>query len=219
MTDSERWRGGVFFLLYLLVFPHLNSWLQRMLMGDGETLVAEANVLYYAVLFTLTLFIFWSFLKRDFLELIDWLPENLFGIVVGLGVAGVLHALVGLLSFPVADPISAQYAGEFAAAPVPTAVLVLLLIPVVEETLFRGLIYGNLRNYSRPLALVVSSLFYAVCCVWRYALEYGDARYLLLSVLYLPMSAALTWCYDSAGSIWGAVLLHSGLNGLILLLG
>ena len=40
MTDSERQRGWVFFGLYLLVFPYLNAWVQRVLMGDGEPLVA-----------------------------------------------------------------------------------------------------------------------------------------------------------------------------------
>ena len=47
---------AVFFLLYLLVFPRLNAWVQRVLMGDGEALVAEANVIYYLFLFIITLF-------------------------------------------------------------------------------------------------------------------------------------------------------------------
>ncbi len=217
MTASEWQRGLVFFFLYLLVFPHLNAWAQRLIWGDGEILVAEANVVYYTFLFALTLFVFWSFLKQNFIELLDWLPENLFGIVVGLAGAGMLYLLVSLLPFPVPDPISLQYAAQFAIAPVPTAVLVLILIPVVEETVFRGLIFGKLRNYSRPMALVVSALLYAVACVWRYALDYSDPRYLLLAVLYLPMSIALTWCYDNGGSVWGAVVLHSAINGTILL--
>ena len=73
MTASEGQRGAVFFLLYLLVFPRLNAWVQRVLMGDGEALVAEANVIYYVFLFALTLFIFWEFLKTDFFRLLDWL--------------------------------------------------------------------------------------------------------------------------------------------------
>ena len=39
---------------------------------------------------------------------------------------------------------------------------------------------------------------------------------LLLALLYLPVSAALTWCYERGGSVWGCVLLHGGLNGLTL---
>ncbi len=218
MTVSEQRRGMVFFLLYLLVFPRMNAFLQRLWMGDGEVLVAEANVIYYAFLFTLALFVFWSFLKKDFLGLMDWLPENLFAVGVAVLLAGGLQAVLSLLPFPVADPISLQYAQEFRLAPAPTLVLILLLIPVVEETLFRGLIYGSLRGYSRPLGAAVGVVLYALAVVWRYALEWKDPRYLLLTILYLPMSAALTWCYDRGGSVWSCVVLHGLLNGLVLIM-
>lgn len=216
MTGSERRRGLVFFLLYLLFFPRANAWLQQLWMGDGEVLVAEANVLYYAFLFVLCLFIFWDFLKKDLLGLLDWLPENLFAAAVGLLLSGGLYAVLSLLPFPVRDPISLQYAQEFQAAPAPTLALILLLIPLVEETVYRGLIYGSLRPYSRTLAMGFCALLYALAQVWRYALELSDPRYLLLGLLYLPMSAALTWCYDRGGSVWSCMVLHGGLNGVIL---
>ena len=129
-----------------------------------------------------------------------------------------MNALLRLLPFPVSDPIPAQYAAEFGAAPIPTLALLLLLIPLVEETLFRGLLFGQFRGYSRPLAYVITSVFYALAAVWRYALERGDARYLLLSVVYLPLSIACTWCYDNGGSVWATAFLHAGLNGIILFL-
>lgn len=216
MTASERRRGLAFFLLYLLVFPRVNAWLQQLWMGDGEVLVAEANVLYYAVLFTLSLFIFWDFLKKDFLALLNWLPENLVAVAVALLLSGGLYAVMSLLPFPVRDPISLQYAQEFQAAPAPTLTLILLLIPVVEETIYRGLIYGSLRPYSRGLAMGFCIVLYALSQVWQYALDLSDPRYLLLTVLYLPMSAALTWCYERGGSVWSCVVLHGGFNGVIL---
>lgn len=219
MTASEGQRGAVFFLLYLLVFPRLNAWVQRVLMGDGEALVAEANVIYYSFLFVIAVFVFWGFLRKDFEGLLDWLPENLFGVIVGLVGAGAAMIVLYRLPFVQADPIGRQYAEEFAAAPMATLVLILLLIPIVEETLFRGLFFGQLRGYSRALALPVSILFYALAHVWRYALEAGEVRYLFpLMLLSLPMSIALTWCYDNGGSVWSCVVLHGALNGLSLLL-
>lgn len=218
MTDAESRRGMVFFLLYFFLFPYLNAFAQRLIFGDAETLIAEANVVYYGILFALCLVLFWNFLKEDFQGLMDWLPENTAGILLGLVGAGVMNALLRLLPFPVADPIPQQYAAEFGAAPIPTLVLLLLLIPLVEETLFRGLLFGQFRGYSRPLAYVLTSVFYALAAVWRYALERGDARYLLLSVAYLPLSIACTWCYDNGGSVWATAFLHAGLNGIILFL-
>lgn len=218
MTDAESRRGLAFFLLYFFLFPYLNAFAQRLIFGDAETPIAEANILYYAVLFILCLLLFWNFLKEDFLKLVDWVPENTFGVLLGLVGAGVMSALLRLLPFPVADPIPAQYVAEFGVAPIPTLVLLLLLIPVVEETLYRGLLFGQFRGYSRPLAYIITSTFYALAAVWRYALERGDPRYLLLSVVYLPLSIACTWCYDNGGSVWATAFLHAGLNGIILFL-
>ena len=216
MTDSERRRGWVFFALYLLVFPYLNAWAQRLLMGEGEAPVAEANVVYYVLLFALALLVFWTFLRHGFSLLVDWLPENAFAFVTGLAGAGLLHFLVTLIPYPVQNPSEMQYLQEFAISPVATAVLLVVLIPLIEETLFRGLVFGSLRQYSRPLAYVVSVLVYALACVWRYALEIGDPAYLLLFIQYLPMSLALAWCYDNGGSIWSPIALHMVLNALIL---
>ena len=217
MTASERSRGLVFFALYLLVFPYLNAWAQRVISGDGEPLVAEANVLYYALLFTLSLLLFWSFLKRDFQELLNWLPENLFGLVIGLLAAGGLHLLVRRFPFPVSDPIAAQYAAEYAAAPVPTLVLILLLIPLVEEVLFRGLVFGNLKDRSRTVAYLVSCLLFALLHVWQYAVESRDAAYLLVMVRYLTPGVVLAWAYEHTGTLWASFGVHAAANALSVL--
>lgn len=216
LPDSRRRWGLVFFLLYLTVFPSLNLLLQRVLFGDAEPPMSQVNLVYYGILFALALLLFWRELRSDLAGLWDWLPENLIGLVVCLTVAGALHLLVSRAPFPVADPISAQYAHEFQLAPGPTLVLILVLIPLVEEILFRGLFYGQLRELSRPLAIVAVTVVYALSTVWRYAWEAGDPRYLTLALLYLPMSAALTLCYENGGSVWTTALLHGGLNGFIL---
>lgn len=218
LTRAETLRGWVLFLLYLFVLPLLNARAQKYFAGDGEVLVAEANVIYYVLVFLLVLASFWGFLRRDFQTLFDWLPENLFWVVAGLLGAGALRVLLSQLPFPVSDPILAQYLEEFRVAPVPTLALILVLIPLAEETLYRGLLLGRLRDYHRGAALAVCTILYALARVWRYALETGDARYLLLAVLYLPMSLALNLCYDRGGSVWAAVVLHGGINALVLLI-
>ncbi len=216
MTRSERRRGWIFFALYLLVLPYLNALVQRLLFPDGEIPAAEAGVVYYAVLTLLALLFFWSFLRHGFSLLLDWLPENSFAFLTGLGGAVLLEYLFSFLPLPVQDPIPLQYAAEYALAPAATAVLVILLIPLVEETLFRGLIFGTFRQYGRPIAYSVAVLLYAFACVWRYALDFGDLAYLLLALRYIPMSLALTWCYDNGGSIWAVVALHAVLNAITL---
>ena len=196
LTRAEMGRGWVFFALYLTVFPLSMGWVQRAF--HGELPVAEANVVYYLLL--------------------DWLPENLFAFGTGLVGAGVLHLLVMLIPLPVQNPTPENYAQQFALSPAATVVILVVLMPLVEEPLFRGLLFGATRRYSRALGYVLSTLVFALYCVWQFVYSYGtvDFRYLLLFLQYVPMSLALTWCYDNGGSIWSPIALHMVLNALIL---
>lgn len=216
MSRSEQRRGWVFFALYFFAFPFLMAWVQRSF--GGEWPVAEANVVYYLLLVVLVFLLLWSFLKQGFSLLLDWLPENLFAVLTGLAGALALRFLVLLPSYPVQNPNAANYAAEYFFAPAATVVIVVLLMPLVEEVLFRGLLFGGLRGYSRPLAYVLSTALYCLYSVWQFVFTFGavDLRYLLLMAQYLPMALALTWCYDAGGSIWSPVVLHAILNALSL---
>lgn len=219
-SRSEFYRGWVFFALYLLVFPVLMGQLQRMLSQrfDFFLQAPEFSLIYYFLLLCATVLLFWGFLRQQFDLLLDWLPENLFACVAGLAGAGVLHILTLLIPFPVENPNIFSYPESFALAPASTVVVLVLLMPILEEVLFRGLLFSSLRGYSRPLAFAVSILSYALYCAVQFVPVPGglDLRYLLLAVQYLPMGIALTWCYDHGGSIWSAVVLHIAINGFSL---
>ena len=181
--------------------------------------MAEANVVYYLIIASLTFLVFWSFLKTGFRLLLDWLPENLFAFVTGLVGAEVLSFLVGLIPLPVQNPNLISYPEQYYFAPTATVFILVVLMPLVEEPLFRGLLFGSVRNYSRPLGYVLSVILYSFYCAVQFVYAFGtlDLRYLLLMIQYAPMALALAWCYDRGGSIWSAVALHMAINGFTLL--
>ena len=216
LTSAEMGRGWVFFALYVFVFPILMGVIQRSF--GGELPVAESSVVYYLLSVTLVFLVFWSFLRHGFNLLLDWLPENLFAFATGLAGAGVLHLLVMRLPYPVENPNHFNYIEQYALAPAATVVILVVLMPIAEEVLFRGLLFSTVRRYSRPLAWVLSTLVYALYCVWQFIFSYGtvDFRYLLLFVQYVPMSLALTWSYDNGGSVWTPIALHAAINAFSL---
>ncbi len=218
LTSSESYRGWVFFALYLFVFPRLMGFLQKTLGEHWQLLPAEYSVIYYLLSVTLVVLVFWSFLRNGADILLDWLPENLFAFGSGLVGAVALTLLVNLIPLPVEDPFFDLYAEQFFYFPGATVLILVVLTPIVEEVLFRGLMFGSLRKYSRPLGYAVTTLVYAFFQAQQYAFTPGsvDLRYLLLIIRYLPGSAALTWCYDNGGSIWTPVSLHMALNGICL---
>ena len=114
------------------------------------------------------------------------------------------------LPYPVENPNVYNYLEQYAMSPAATVVIVVVLMPIVEEALFRGLLFGAVRRYSRALAYGLSTLLFAVYCVWQFVFTYNgmDLRYLLLFAQYVPMSLALCWSYDNGGSVWTPVALH-----------
>lgn len=217
LTRAELGRGWVFFALYVFLFPWLMGWAQRSY--QGEFPVAEANVVYYLIIAALTFVVLWSYLKLSFRLLLDWLPENLFAFVTGLAGGEVLTFLVNLIPLPVQNPNLMSYREQYYFAPAATILILVVLMPLVEEIFFRGLLFTTVRGYSKALGYVLSVAVYALYCAAQFVYAFGmvDLRYLLLMIQYAPMALALTWCYDRGGSIWSAVVLHMVFNGFTLL--
>lgn len=88
----------------------------------------------------------------------------------------------------------------------------IFLAPLVEETLFRGVVFGSLRPKHRVLAYALSTGLFALLHVWQYILVSADASLLVYALQYIPSGVALAYCYERSGSIWPPVFLHMLLN-------
>ncbi|NCE63626.1 CPBP family intramembrane metalloprotease [Pseudoflavonifractor sp. 524-17] len=215
-TPAQCARGLVLALFHLIFFPFAMVWVQRT--AGGEIPAAEANAVCYLLSVVLAFALFWGVLREHFNRLLDRPAEHLVILLAALAAAGALHLVAVLPPYPVENPAPMAYAQEFALAPRATAVILVVLMPIVEELLFRWLIFGVLRRHSIWLAYLVSGGGFALYCVLRYAFSGGgtDLRYLLLGAQYLPMSLALCWAYGRTRCLWTAIVLHMALNGLIL---
>ena len=221
MTPGEQIAGTVFFMIYLLVLPFAADPLFRLagkLLGITLSRTLESVVTYY-LLFAVSILIFHRYLARTSTSLAERLGEA--GKSLGLG----LVAFYGLneLVFRVGGlftesrvhlndyPISAQIQGP----PHMTLLIVLLLLaPVVEEVLFRGLVFGNLRSKSRVGAYAASCLLFALLHVWQFAVAGQDGASFLLMLQYLVPGVVLAWVYERSGTLWTAIALHAGVNAL-----
>ena len=94
--------------------------------------------------------------------------------------------------------------------------LSIALAPIVEEPLFRGLIFGGIRPKSRVLAYIVSAALFSLYHVWQYVALTGDFSLLIYCLLYVPVSVGLAWAYDRSGSIWSPMVMHAIINAVSL---
>ena len=179
------------------------------------------NAFYYLLSFVFVLASFWNFLREGFnlfvrrirycilIMVLAYLLNNVLSIALNA-----LMQLFGELGTPnndaVAEVAQVHYKQVFATA--------VLMAPIVEECLFRGVIFGTIARRSRVLGYIVSILLFSLYHVWQFAVAAGDWSVLLSAAVYIPLSAAITFCYDRTETIWTPIFFHMLVNSAALAL-
>lgn len=195
--------GAVYLVLDLLGLP-----------VDTVTL----NKVYFVACFILTALIFRRFLAYSLPVAADHPLRLLKGILLGFciyeGCQVALGILCGLIApdlwTPNDDNIRSIAAGSYRVMWVGAV----LLAPMTEETLIRGLIFGNLRRKNRALAYIVTALVFGLMHIVVYIPRMDVLTLALNLALYAFPSVALCACYEYAGTIWAPISLHMILNAL-----
>jgi len=97
------------------------------------------------------------------------------------------------------------------------AVSSILLAPVSEELLFRGLIFGSLFPKSKWLAYCVSSLAFCLIHIAGYIGSASPLTLLLGFLQYIPAGLCLALSYQLSDSIWAPILFHITVNQIAML--
>jgi membrane protease YdiL (CAAX protease family) len=93
-----------------------------------------------------------------------------------------------------------------------TFISLVILPPLVEETLMRGYLYGSLRkNMSKIGAALVTSIIFASA-----HLEFGSGAPLLwiAALDTFVLSLFLVYLREKTGSLWAGMLVHALKNGI-----
>ena len=224
LTDFERVAGGVFFVLYVVVFPLTLTWIFRgveALLGTSFSAQREQEIYYY-IIFVVTLVIFYNFIGKT----TQWLLGNFVhtlstaaaGLVAFYGLNELLYRLSHTLLGGQTNLNDVAISAQTATVGRPTLLILIFLAPFVEEVLFRGYIFGILRPRNRVLAYAVSALLFAFLHVWQFAAGGFSVQHLVLLVQYLVPGLVLCWTYDRCATVWCPVLTQVCVNALSILL-
>ena len=220
MTRTEIILGGAALALYLAVLPYVSGPALDLLERLLGTRLGESvrNAIYYYVVFALVVIVFWGYLGRTTRAFLDRpggvLASAGLGLVAFYGLNEICGRLLGLVLEGQVNLNDEAIVGRMVDAPRTTILIVVVLAPVVEGTLFRGDVFGNLREVHRGLAYLVSCLLFALLHVWQFAAARGDLTYLLLMVQYLVPGLVLAWAYEHSGTLWASAALHAAANAL-----
>ena len=216
LKPQEKKNGYIYLVLSLFVLPVLIQLLGATLSMDA----AQINFVYYAVNFTAVMCLFGRFLFGNLLVALDRVfPVIWFAVLSYLG-----YDTVGELVNMLIYSISPSFANLNDAA-VTTMVLtnplfafaVIALVPVAEETLYRGLIFRGLYDRAPVAAYLVSMAVFSAIHVSGYIGTLSPLHLALSFLQYLPAGYCLCFAYRRSGTILCPIFVHMAINAVSVL--
>lgn len=214
LKKSEIWGALILLALHAIIFPIVAGFCIGFNTPGWDS--ARINLAYYCLSFCCTLLLMGNFLHRNFNALCDnpgrVIKTYLLGWLIYLGAAMAAGVILNFIDFGGANPNDSAVMDMVDINRRSVFVIGVLLAPIVEETIFRGGIFGSIRPKSRLLAYAASIALFSLYHVWQFAFFYNDLRYLIFALQYIPISLTLCWCYDRSGSLWTSIALHMTFN-------
>lgn len=218
MSRSEKLWGWLYMALSLIALPTLLQLLNGKLAApmDESTL----NFVYYAVNFFAVLCIFHAFLRDSLVaawrDLWNFIQAVVLGYVAYWACTKVMdfamsHLLPGFQNVNDAS-ISAMAHTNYTLM----AIGVVLLVPLTEEVLYRGLIFRNLYRSSQVAAYLVSIAAFAAIHVLGYIGTESVTTLVICFLQYLPAGLCLAWTYTKADNIFAPVIVHALVNAIAI---
>ena len=99
----------------------------------------------------------------------------------------------------------------------PMFLATVLLVPLTEEVLYRGVVFGLSRRVSPWLAYPLSVAVFCMIHVSGYVGRYEPVHLLLCFVQYIPAGLVLAGVYEYSGSIYTSTLIHMAVNAIAIL--
>lgn len=94
---------------------------------------------------------------------------------------------------------------------------IVLLAPITEEILFRGMLFRKLFDWKPVAAYLISMAAFSSIHVTGYIGSASPLVLLLCFVQYLPAGYCLCWCYRRTGTILSPMLMHILVNATSIL--
>lgn len=219
MTPSESVWGVRYLLFQYFFLPSLLALALRFLWPAAADV--HLDFLYFSVNFIAVIWIFHRFLWNS----IRYTMKHLYNCLI-TAVSGFL--IYQVLIYSISLTIILLYPGFFNINDASIAVTAqdnfllmaagtVILVPIVEETLYRGIVFGLLRRRSRILAYGISTLIFCGIHVAGYWGSYEPLHLLICFVQYIPAGLVLGWAYERSGSIYVPTLIHMAVNAIGIL--
>lgn len=209
-----------FTLGYFLVYPMILFVVLAALGIESWLYDGKADTIYSIIMLIVSIYftkdMLWRSINvlaenpgRVFKVIISTLPMMLLGSIV-------LNYLITTFTGQTEAQNQTEIIGLFEQAPYLIIIQALLYAPIVEEIMFRGLVFGGLSKKSMTFAIIVSSSLFGLAHVYNSILS-GNFADLWFFPTYALLGYFLNRAYIKSGSIVSSMALHFLNNAIGLL--
>lgn len=213
-----------FFILPYVILPYPISYLANILGITGyEDFLLLYNLFYQIILLIITVVFFIPLLRQSVADLRRRGPRHFFvwwglsyAAFYGVNIAaGILSSIVnGDYAISNNQQTIISLTGD---NPAITAIIAVFLGPVVEELIFRGIIFRAIRPFGKIPACAVSALTFGLIHVLSAVIS-GNIHEILLIIPYLAMGLSLSVIYEKRRNILLPICVHMTQNAVSILL-
>ena len=214
LSARENLWGIAYLLFQLFVLPNLLYWVNGKLAQPLRE--AEINFVFYLINFMAMLLLFHDFLGHSMQQLTRHPIEVLQAVILGLA-AYYASSFCIMQIIPLLSPGFSNYNDEAIFAMNRGSDFLLListvvLVPPVEECLYRGLFFRNLYGKNKWAAYIVSILLFSMIHILGYLGQYSPLEVVMAVLQYLPAGLWLAWSYAKSDTIFAPILMHAAIN-------
>ena len=212
----QEWKNGMIVMILSMFFLPI---LVKNLAGDLLT-AAQMNFLVYFITAAASVYVLRAFLLENLTEARERGVRTVYYAAIGyLGVMA-LNTLTAVVTEIVAagyinrndQVVSAMARSEIQIV----GVMVVVLAPIVEECLYRGLLFRGVYDRSPAAAWVLSVSLFSVSHIVSFLGVYTPLELLVSFIQYLPAGIVLCITYQRTGTIIGPMLTHAIINLMAL---
>lgn len=212
LTKKQCTWGWIWWALQLFLIP--------MLLREGNRFLAaplsetRLNFVFFCINFIGIILILWRHIIASCAHGFRKIFRTLVSAFIGLAVYYLAKLLLNFATehfFPAyANLNDGVIYGLMQDDPLFMRIGIFFLVPVAEELIYRGVIFGSIHGKSRFLAYALSAALFSLVHFIGY---FPDPLTFVLSfVLYLPAGLSLAWAYERSSSVLAPILMHIAIN-------
>lgn len=220
LLNQKEATWGIRYLLFQLVFlSSLVLWTLKLVLP--QVTAVTLYVTCWGVNFLAVCGIFHDYLRRSLSFSRKHIKKVLLTALAGLGIYLVVsNGLSQILEkiFPAFFSVNDATLAPVVKQNFPVMFLgIVFLVPVTEELLYRGVVFGLAHRYRRWLGYTLSVVVFGLIHVSGSVGQYEPLHLLVCFVQYIPAGLVLAGAYEYSGSIFTPTLIHMAVNAIAIM--